>query len=257
MNKEQVFVIVGASLAGAKAGEALRSEGFDGRVLIGEEPHRPYERPPLSKDYLRGEAEADKLYVHGEGFYTEHDIELRTGSPVTTIDRASGIVIDATGERTRYDRLLVATGAAAREAALSRRRARRHLLPPVQGRRRPSPPSPRDGHSGGGGGRRVDRRRGGGLGAPDGPGGDHDPFRHCAAASVLGPSTPSKTTVPSPHHRRGCRPRPERARPAQAVGIDMADVGPTLEHQGVGSFTASLDGLLETLEAKRAELARR
>ncbi len=143
------------------------------------------------------------------------------------------------------------------EAALSRRRARRHLLPPVQGRRRPSPPSPRDGHSGGGGGRRVDRRRGGGLGAPDGPGGDHDPFRHCAAASVLGPSTPSKTTVPSPHHRRGCRPRPERARPAQAVGIDMADVGPTLEHQGVGSFTASLDGLLETLEAKRAELARR
>lgn len=66
MNKEQVFVIVGASLAGAKAGEALRSEGFDGRVLTGEEPHRPYERPPLSKDYLRGEAEADKLYVHGE-----------------------------------------------------------------------------------------------------------------------------------------------------------------------------------------------
>lgn len=50
MNKEQVFVIVGASLAGAKAGEALRSEGFDGRVvLIGEEPHRPYERPPLSR----------------------------------------------------------------------------------------------------------------------------------------------------------------------------------------------------------------
>lgn len=67
MNKEQVFVVVGASLAGAKAAEALRSEGFDGRVvLIGEEPHRPYEHPPLSKDYLRGEAEADKLYVHGE-----------------------------------------------------------------------------------------------------------------------------------------------------------------------------------------------
>jgi 3-phenylpropionate/trans-cinnamate dioxygenase ferredoxin reductase subunit len=99
MNKEQVFVIVGASLAGAKAGEALRSEGFDGRVLIGEEPHRPYVRPPLSKDYLRGEAEADKLYVHGEA---------------STPSRASGIVIDATGERTRYDRLLVATGAAAR-----------------------------------------------------------------------------------------------------------------------------------------------
>ena len=67
----KTFVIVGAGLAGAKAAETLRDEGFDGRlVLIGDEPERPYERPPLSKDYLRGEA-AEKPYVHAESFYAE------------------------------------------------------------------------------------------------------------------------------------------------------------------------------------------
>ena len=64
----QTFVIVGASLAGAKAAETLRSEGFDGRVvLIGEEPVRPYERPPLSKAYLRGEVDFDSAAVHPRG----------------------------------------------------------------------------------------------------------------------------------------------------------------------------------------------
>ncbi|HEY5247355.1 MAG TPA: FAD-dependent oxidoreductase, partial [Dermatophilaceae bacterium] len=70
MNPDQTFVIVGAGLAGAKAAETLRAEGFDGRVvLIGEESQRPYERPLLSKDYLRGDKPAAKLYVHDEGFY--------------------------------------------------------------------------------------------------------------------------------------------------------------------------------------------
>jgi len=64
MTKDRTFVIVGASLAGAKAAETLREEGFDGRiVLIGAEPDRPYERPPLSKEYLRGDAGRDKVYV--------------------------------------------------------------------------------------------------------------------------------------------------------------------------------------------------
>jgi 3-phenylpropionate/trans-cinnamate dioxygenase ferredoxin reductase subunit len=77
----QTFVIVGASLAGAKAAETLRQEGFDGRlVLIGAERERPYERPPLSKDYLRSESPREKAYVHTEGFYREHDIELITGT---------------------------------------------------------------------------------------------------------------------------------------------------------------------------------
>jgi 3-phenylpropionate/trans-cinnamate dioxygenase ferredoxin reductase subunit len=109
------FVIVGASLAGARAAETLRAEGFDGRVvLIGEEPERPYERPPLSKGYLAGEAERDSVYVHDAGFYDDHAIELRTGARVTTVDPAADAVVLDDGERIGYARLLLSTGAAAR-----------------------------------------------------------------------------------------------------------------------------------------------
>ena len=77
---QQTFVIVGASLAGAKAAEELRERGFDGRViLVGAESERPYERPPLTKDYLRGESEREKAYVHPSDFYEQHEIELLTG----------------------------------------------------------------------------------------------------------------------------------------------------------------------------------
>jgi 3-phenylpropionate/trans-cinnamate dioxygenase ferredoxin reductase subunit len=104
-------VIAGASLAGAKAAETLRSEGFEGQVvLIGAEQERPYERPPLSKDYLRGESPREKAYVHPEGFYAENDIELRTSSAVSAIDTSSSEVVLGDGERIRYDRLLLATG---------------------------------------------------------------------------------------------------------------------------------------------------
>ena len=88
----QTIVIVGASLTGAKAAETLREEGFDGRVvLIGDESERPYERPPLTKDYLRGESPREKAYVHPEAFYREQEIELTTGlrSPPCTL-RAHG-----------------------------------------------------------------------------------------------------------------------------------------------------------------------
>ena len=108
----ETFVIVGAGLAGAKAAEALREEGFDGRiVLIGEEAERPYERPPLSKDYLRGEAARDAGLRAREGFYAEHDIELRTGTRSTALDAGAREVVLAGGERLGYDRLLLATGA--------------------------------------------------------------------------------------------------------------------------------------------------
>ncbi|HEX8051381.1 MAG TPA: FAD/NAD(P)-binding oxidoreductase [Thermoleophilaceae bacterium] len=109
------FVIVGAGLAGAKAAETLRAEGFDGRLLlVGQEAERPYERPPLSKAYLRGEADRDSLYLHADGFYAAHDIELRTSTPVRSIDPAGRRLELASGERIGYDRLLLATGAAPR-----------------------------------------------------------------------------------------------------------------------------------------------
>ncbi len=83
----ETHVIVGAALAGAKAAEALREEGFEGRiVLIGSEPELPYERPPLSKEYLRGEVPREKARVHEEGFYEDHDIELRTDTTVIAVD---------------------------------------------------------------------------------------------------------------------------------------------------------------------------
>ena len=111
----QTFVIVGASLTGAKAAETLRAEGFDGRlVLIGEEPVRPYERPPMSKSYLRGETDFDGAAVHEPNFYDENDIELRTSTTAMSIDPAARQVSLASGEILTYDRLLLATGAAPR-----------------------------------------------------------------------------------------------------------------------------------------------
>jgi 3-phenylpropionate/trans-cinnamate dioxygenase ferredoxin reductase subunit len=109
---QQTFVIVGASLAGAKAAEELREQGFDGRVLlIGSETERPYERPPLSKDYLQGESEREKVYVHEAGFYGEKDIDLRSGETVESIDPGGGRVRLEGGEEIEFDRLLLSTGA--------------------------------------------------------------------------------------------------------------------------------------------------
>jgi 3-phenylpropionate/trans-cinnamate dioxygenase ferredoxin reductase subunit len=114
-SSDQTFVIVGASLAGAKAAETLREEGFAGRVvLVGEEAERPYERPPLSKGYLLGTDGLDKVFVHEPGWYAEHNVELRLGTAVTAVDRAAKEVVLAGGERLRYDRLLLTTGSVVR-----------------------------------------------------------------------------------------------------------------------------------------------
>jgi 3-phenylpropionate/trans-cinnamate dioxygenase ferredoxin reductase component len=113
------YVIVGASLAGAKAAETLREEGFDGPlVLIGEETERPYERPPLSKDYLLGKAERETIYVHPQSWYAEHDIDLRLGTRVTGIDPGGHEVVLADGSRVGYARLLLATGSSPRRLAV-------------------------------------------------------------------------------------------------------------------------------------------
>jgi 3-phenylpropionate/trans-cinnamate dioxygenase ferredoxin reductase component len=117
MSTKQTYVVAGGGLAGAKAAETLRSEGFVGRIVIlGDEAERPYERPPLSKEYLRGEAEA-RPFVHDENFYAEHEIELELGDSVSAIDPASSEVIVG-NQRVRYDRLLIAVGAEPRRLRL-------------------------------------------------------------------------------------------------------------------------------------------
>lgn len=105
------FVIVGGGLAGAKAAETLRGEGFDGRVvLIGEEPHRPYDRPPLSKAYLRSEESLDKTFVHHADFLDTHDIELWTDTRVDALDLHNRRVVLPGNATLGFDALLLATG---------------------------------------------------------------------------------------------------------------------------------------------------
>jgi 3-phenylpropionate/trans-cinnamate dioxygenase ferredoxin reductase subunit len=119
MTSDHTFAIVGASLTGAKAAETLRDEGFDGRVvLIGAEHERPYERPPLSKDYLRGEVDRETVYVHPEGFYAEHDIELRLGRTAVSLNATGSELALDDGERLRYDRLLITVGAEPRRLSI-------------------------------------------------------------------------------------------------------------------------------------------
>ncbi len=109
------YVIVGASLAGAKAAETLREEGFDGTIaLVGQETERPYERPPLSKGFLLGKAAKSSIYVHEEGWYAGHGVNLLLGSTVTAIDRAGSRVELADGSAISYDRLLLTMGASPR-----------------------------------------------------------------------------------------------------------------------------------------------
>jgi 3-phenylpropionate/trans-cinnamate dioxygenase ferredoxin reductase subunit len=112
---QRPFVIVGASLTGASAAAQLREDGFDGPlVLIGAEPERPYERPSLSKDYLRGASERETVFIHEPSFYDEHAIDLRTSTRVTAIDPGRREIVLDGGQRLPYERLLLATGAAPR-----------------------------------------------------------------------------------------------------------------------------------------------
>jgi 3-phenylpropionate/trans-cinnamate dioxygenase ferredoxin reductase subunit len=114
-DRKQTFVIAGGGLAGAKAALTLREEGFDGSVvLVGAEPSAPYERPPLSKDYLRGESDADAALVAPAAAYADQEIELLTGAEAVALDPAERRVELDGGRTLAYDRLLIATGAVPR-----------------------------------------------------------------------------------------------------------------------------------------------
>jgi 3-phenylpropionate/trans-cinnamate dioxygenase ferredoxin reductase subunit len=112
-------VVAGAGLAGAAAARTLREDGFDGQVvLVGAEHHPPYERPPLSKDYLRGESQKSDAYVEPEQYWAQHDVELRTGMAARRIDLADARLELADGSAVGFDRLLLAPGAAPRTLAV-------------------------------------------------------------------------------------------------------------------------------------------
>ncbi|MFJ1757052.1 NAD(P)/FAD-dependent oxidoreductase [Kitasatospora sp. NPDC088134] len=109
------IVIVGAGLAGAKAAEALRTEGYRGPVtLVGDEAERPYERPPLSKGYLLGTEEREKLFVHPADWYEQHEVALRSGTAATAIDPVGHTVTLADGDRLPFSKLLLTTGSSPR-----------------------------------------------------------------------------------------------------------------------------------------------
>jgi len=115
MPADSTYVIVGASLTGAKAAETLREEGFDGNiVLLGEEHELPYERPPLSKGYLLGKEDRSSIFVHEESWYAENAVDLRLGVRVTALDPGARQVSLDDGGTVAYDRLLLATGASPR-----------------------------------------------------------------------------------------------------------------------------------------------
>ena len=115
MSDARTFAIVGAGLAGAKAAEALRADGVDEHiVLLGAEAHRPYERPPLSKGYLQGSAARETVYVHPPEWYAEHQVDLRLSTAATGIERRAHELVTTDGNRLRYDKLLLATGATPR-----------------------------------------------------------------------------------------------------------------------------------------------
>ena len=111
MADSKIFVIVGGGLGGAKAAEALREKGFDGKVvLFADEEHLPYERPPLSKEFLAGKKSLDDFTVHDSDWYRDNKIDLRVDTEALSIDPEAHTVALSDGTDIKYDKLLLATG---------------------------------------------------------------------------------------------------------------------------------------------------
>src|SRR2546428_1925836 len=110
-SRPRTFVIVGANSTGGTAAATLRTEGFEGRVvLIGEEVHPPYERPPLSKEYLRGEATGESALLRPASWYADNGVETFLGTRAVRVDARRKVVHLEDRDRIAYDKLLIATG---------------------------------------------------------------------------------------------------------------------------------------------------
>jgi 3-phenylpropionate/trans-cinnamate dioxygenase ferredoxin reductase subunit len=115
MTTSSTFAIIGGGLAGAKAAEALRDRDFDGRVvLFAAEEHLPYERPPLSKEYLLGKKQPGEFDAASSAWYRDHHVELQLGTEVSGVDAGAHTVSLPDGSTVRYDKLLLATGSSPR-----------------------------------------------------------------------------------------------------------------------------------------------
>ncbi|MEB3030556.1 NAD(P)/FAD-dependent oxidoreductase [[Mycobacterium] nativiensis] len=119
MSASSTFVIVGGGLAGAKAAEALRDKSFGGKIiLLGEEQHLPYERPPLSKEFLAGKKTLTDFTVNTHEWFRDHDVDLRIGTRAVGLDAAAHTVGLADGTSLSYDKLLLATGSRSRRVPI-------------------------------------------------------------------------------------------------------------------------------------------
>jgi 3-phenylpropionate/trans-cinnamate dioxygenase ferredoxin reductase subunit len=116
MDGSSRYVILGASLAGGTAAETLRSEGFDGKViLVGAEPERPYERPPLSKEYLRRESPREDVFLNTPAYYEKQGIELRLGQRARALHATEKLIELDSGYKIGYEKLLITTGTSPRQ----------------------------------------------------------------------------------------------------------------------------------------------
>ncbi len=112
-------IIVGAGHGGGQVAQSLRQEGWTGSItVVGEEPHLPYHRPPLSKDFLMGEKTPEELLIRTEAVYAKHEIDFLLGTEVTSIDRDAATVSSVDGEQLGFDRLVLCTGSRPREIPL-------------------------------------------------------------------------------------------------------------------------------------------
>jgi len=119
MAERDTIVVVGGGLAAGKAVEGLRDSGYGGHlVLVGDEHHLPYERPPLSKGYLMDQDPLENVFVHPPGWYEEHDVDLRLGTRAEGLD-VEAHTLDVGGERIEWHRLLLATGSRPRRLRLA------------------------------------------------------------------------------------------------------------------------------------------